>query len=166
MGLVQPSHFTAGQSGAVPGDETWPGSHCKSGQSWDVSALAFTLVAFSLKPNSVWLPVLKNKSPVSGVPWWRSRLRSQHCHCCGLSCCCGMGSTPGLETSTYCGCSATKTHNSQKPHTPGVKPVTQDPSPRRLPGNPYITHGHCIFLGSEPSLRNTSLLEFPSWHSG
>lgn len=64
MGLVQPSHFTAGQSGAVPGDETWPGSHCKSGQSWDVSALAFTLVAFSLKPNSVWLPVLKNMSGV------------------------------------------------------------------------------------------------------
>ena len=27
MSLVQPSHFTAGQSNAASGDETWPRSH-------------------------------------------------------------------------------------------------------------------------------------------
>ena len=30
------------------------------------------------------------------VHWWLKRLRIRHCHCYGLSCCCGMGSIPGL----------------------------------------------------------------------
>ena len=36
----------------------------------------------------------------SGVPWWLSRLRIQHCHCCGSGCSCGSGSIPA-ETSKY-----------------------------------------------------------------
>ena len=32
-----------------------------------------------------------------GVPWWLSRLRTRHCHCCGSDYCCGMGSIPGQE---------------------------------------------------------------------
>ena len=40
------------------------------------------------------------------VPWWRSRLSSQHYPCCGLAHCCGSGSIPGSGTSTWCGCDA------------------------------------------------------------
>ena len=29
------------------------------------------------------------------IPWWPSRLRAWHCHCCGSGYCCGFGSTPG-----------------------------------------------------------------------
>ena len=32
-------------------------------------------------------------------PWWLSRLNSWHCHCCGLSFCCGTGSVLRLGTS-------------------------------------------------------------------
>ena len=30
-----------------------------------------------------------------GVPLWLSRLKTQHCHCCGSGCCCGESSIPG-----------------------------------------------------------------------
>ena len=33
------------------------------------------------------------------APWWLSRLKIQHCHCCGSGCCCGSVSIPGLGTS-------------------------------------------------------------------
>ena len=35
------------------------------------------------------------------VPLWRSKLRIWHCHCSGSGQCCGVGSIPGLGTSTY-----------------------------------------------------------------
>ena len=35
-----------------------------------------------------------------GVPWWYSRLRIQHWHYCGSGYCNGVGSIPGLGTST------------------------------------------------------------------
>ena len=34
-----------------------------------------------------------------GVPWWLSRIRAWHYHCCGLGQRCGMGSLPGPGTS-------------------------------------------------------------------
>ena len=37
-----------------------------------------------------------------GVPWWPSRLRIQHCHCCGLGCCSGTGLIPDPGTSSCC----------------------------------------------------------------
>ena len=30
-----------------------------------------------------------------GVPWWLSRLRIWHCHCCDSRHCCGLSLTPG-----------------------------------------------------------------------
>ena len=39
-----------------------------------------------------------------GVLLWHSRLRIWHFHCCGVGCCYGMGSAPGLGTSTSHGC--------------------------------------------------------------
>ena len=37
-----------------------------------------------------------------GVPWWLSRLRILHYHCCGSWYCHGTGLIPGLGTSTCC----------------------------------------------------------------
>ena len=48
------------------------------------------------------------KNPPVGVPLWGSWLRVQRCHCSGLGRCCGVGSIPGLETSTCLGCSQIK----------------------------------------------------------
>ena len=48
--------------------------------------------------------------PLSHKTWylrsslWLSGLRIWHCHCCGCGYSCGAGSTPGLGTSTCCGC--------------------------------------------------------------
>ena len=38
------------------------------------------------------------------VPWWHSRLRIQHCHCCGTGHSCGIGLTPVLGTCACCRC--------------------------------------------------------------
>ena len=40
---------------------------------------------------------------IQGVHWWISRLKMQHCHCCGLDCCCGVGLITCRRTSTRCG---------------------------------------------------------------
>ena len=40
------------------------------------------------------------KKENQGVPWWLSRLETQHCYCCGLGHYCGRGSNPGSTTST------------------------------------------------------------------
>ena len=39
------------------------------------------------------------------VPWWLSRLRTWHCHCCVLGCCCGTGliSGSGISACHRCG---------------------------------------------------------------
>ena len=44
-----------------------------------------------------------------GVPWWLSRFRICHCHCCGSGHCCGVGSIPDLGTFTCCGRGQNKT---------------------------------------------------------
>lgn len=31
------------------------------------------------------------------------QVKDWHCHCCSSGCCCGVGSSPGLGTSEYCG---------------------------------------------------------------
>jgi len=43
-----------------------------------------------------------------GIAWWHSRLKIQLCHCSGSGCYCGVGLTPGLETSTCLGCGQKK----------------------------------------------------------
>ena len=45
---------------------------------------------------------------VMGVPWWLSRLKIQHCHCCSSGYICSMGSIPGSQTSTNCWCGGKK----------------------------------------------------------
>ena len=41
-----------------------------------------------------------SKKCTQGVPWWFSRLRTQHGHCYGSGCCCGPGliPSPGRHT--------------------------------------------------------------------
>ena len=38
---------------------------------------------------------IENTDKTTGVPWWHSRLRIQHCYCHGPGCLCAMGSIPG-----------------------------------------------------------------------
>ena len=38
---------------------------------------------------------------ISGLPWWLSRLRIQHCYCCGSGYSCGLGMIPGWQNSTW-----------------------------------------------------------------
>ena len=58
-------------------------------------------VTFSLFVIVKHMPSLKLKLGVLG---WLSGLRIQHCPCSGLGHCCGVGSLPGLGTSTWHGC--------------------------------------------------------------
>ena len=51
----------------------------------------------SLKPRSR-LSSCCNSCPSFGVPWWPSRLRVWHRHCCSLGCCCGVGLIPDPGT--------------------------------------------------------------------
>ena len=44
----------------------------------------------------------------TAFPWWHSGLRIQHCHCCGLGCCCGRRWIPGPRTSACHGCGKKK----------------------------------------------------------
>ena len=46
-----------------------------------------------------------------GVPWWLSRLRIWHCHCCGSGCCCGVGLIPDLGTFSCHRCSWNQKQN-------------------------------------------------------
>ena len=48
------------------------------------------------------------KKGIAGVLLWYSRLRIQHCHCCGLGHCYGACLIPGLGTLTGCGHSQKK----------------------------------------------------------
>ena len=50
-----------------------------------------------LTPDCGELYVFIEKNP--RVPWWLSRLRIWHCHCCDSGHCCGVGSIPYLGTS-------------------------------------------------------------------
>ena len=54
-----------------------------------------------------------------GVPWWLRGLRIWCCHSCCSGRCCGLGLTPGLRTSTCCGCGPKKSRVSYTdfPHT-------------------------------------------------
>ena len=45
---------------------------------------------------------LSFKFQMIGVPWWYSRLRIWHYHCCGLGSSCILGSVPGTGNSSCC----------------------------------------------------------------
>ena len=62
---------------------------------------------------SSWLPI-KTRWTLFGVPLWLSGLRTRPRHCCGSGCCCGVGSIPGLGTSTYPRCSQKTNGNKTK----------------------------------------------------
>ena len=64
-----------------------------------------------LSEHFTWDPRMLCKKLSCGVPWWVSRLRIQHCHCCG------MGSVPGLGTSVGHGCSKKKKERKRKKET-------------------------------------------------
>ena len=49
-----------------------------------------------------------------GVPLWHSGSKTQHSHCGGSGCCCGMGSIPGLGTSLCLRCSQKKKKGKKK----------------------------------------------------
>lgn len=60
---------------------------------------SLTLLAKEREILTVWLVnYLELYKMLSGVPWWISGLRIQHCHFCGL------GSIHGPGTSAWCGC--------------------------------------------------------------
>ena len=44
------------------------------------------------------LGIVNKKNAEMGVPWWFSRLRIQHCHCCSL----GVVSGPGASACHGC----------------------------------------------------------------
>ena len=50
----------------------------------------------------------KKKKKTAGVPWWRSRLRTWHCHCSGSGHCCALGWIPGPGNSACGGCDPKK----------------------------------------------------------
>ena len=51
-------------------------------------------------------------------------LRIQCCHCCGLGCCCGSGSIPGLETAA-CQAHGQKNNNNNKTDKEAIHPGIQ-----------------------------------------
>ena len=69
----------------------------KTGPSSSVysTGLWLLIAGTELSWESIWCS--KN---IWGVPVWLSELWIQHCHCSGSVSCCGMGSIPGLRTSS------------------------------------------------------------------
>ena len=70
--------------------------------------LFFLLAIFYLWATVQWGFIAKI---MSGVPWWLSGLRIQHCQYRGSGHCCGSGSIPGPGTPGCCGCGQKKLSN-------------------------------------------------------
>ena len=89
-----------------PLSEAMDWTHIFMNTSWVLNSLSYNRNSPSWPVWSV--QVGGFKSIQSGVPWWHSRLRIQHCHCNVLGHCSGTGSVLGPGTSTSHVCSQKK----------------------------------------------------------